>query len=73
MSKCNDCNALDKAKSIIEPHGNLNFLRSVTYKSDGMRNAHRLLYRCKDCATPWSRDMDSRDAGAIWEIDTSIE
>jgi len=66
MARCADCEKLVEAKSEVAPHPGLKYLGT----DDGFAG-HKFAiqrYRCTICATPWQRDMDKRDNGAIWEV-----
>ena len=65
MARCANCEKLDRSKSSVEPHADLVLLGTHDYHAGHRAYVER--YRCQTCATPWTRDMDKRDSGAIWE------
>jgi len=53
--------------SSIEPHAELRRIEFERYWSAAKSKVNVELYRCKDCSTPWVRQItDDSRSGSLW-------
>ncbi len=68
---CEKCNSLNRQPSETHPHIDLELDRITTFRGSGFRKCESENYRCRSCGQRFTRDMDKKDHGAIWEFDNT--
>lgn len=67
---CVACQDLEGQLSAVAPHPCLRETdrRDMGEVTEGRVEGQVIVYRCRECGTCFTRDLDKNDAGAHWEL-----